>query len=110
MQPLTINRLTKAPTTWPKPSATPTATLGFTAALIVSAALMLSLGLPITGLLIGAAPLLAFVMHAERTIYQHEKRNYDGWHAEMAALMAPRQPSQDRWARSLSQVQRQRRR
>jgi hypothetical protein len=87
------------PTEWPKPSSTPTNTLvllGLT--LLVGWAAYA--GVLSYGWLVPLGVLLILFAQGERAIYRREKRNYDGWRADMDAMMAECQQG-PRWGRGV---------
>ncbi|HTV84225.1 MAG TPA: hypothetical protein VME63_02400 [Dyella sp.] len=111
MRPLIVDRsaVHRRPlrTSWPAPNPVPVGTLILAGVLLLGCIALTQAHISPVLLLAVGAPLLAFGVHAERQDYRREKRNYDGWNADMAHLMAP--ASSDRWSSNLQSVRRQRR-
>jgi hypothetical protein len=94
-------------TEWPKPSPTPVNTLVLLGITLIAAGAVYQ-GYLAYAWLIPLAVLLLIFTQGERAIYLREKRNYDGWRADMEKMMAHK--TQDgRWERGVSFMKKGRR-
>ncbi|RDS85842.1 hypothetical protein [Dyella psychrodurans] len=111
MRPLIIDRSAvrrRTPlTSWPAPNPVPSGTLILAGVLALGCAALIQAHIPALPVVLLGGPLLLFGCHAERQDYRREKRNYDGWNADMARMVAPTSP--DRWSANLDAVRRRRR-
>ena len=91
--------------TWPRPSAFPICTFVL---LLVNIGLFYGLQESHSTHLWGAPIYImnVFFLWAERNIYAREKRNFDGWHAEIALMMEGRR---NLWGERVESITKRRR-